>query len=92
MIGRLHRAPVLRIGKFGVVGGSGIVVNTAVFWILTSYLQLPLVVAGWLAIESALCTNFLLNHNLDICRSAVANLRRDGVRALSPRSTRGHAG
>lgn len=48
--------------RFGVVGISGIIVNTVVLWLLVRGLQLPLLLATVLATEAAIVTNFALHH------------------------------
>lgn len=52
-----------RFGKFGVVGLSGVGVNMAVFWLLFTRLHLHYLPSAALAIETAMCTNYLLNNN-----------------------------
>jgi putative flippase GtrA len=46
--------------RFGLVGASGALVNTAVFWLVSGHA--PAVVAAALAFELALVSNFALNH------------------------------
>jgi putative flippase GtrA len=50
-----------RFGKFALVGGVGVGVNMSVFWLLTAVLHWNYLVAGVVAIETALCCNYLLN-------------------------------
>ena len=52
---------VHRLGKFLVVGASGVVVNNAALFTLYQLLRFPLVVASSLAIGLAVVNNFLLN-------------------------------
>ncbi len=54
---------IRRFSKFGLVGASGVAVNMAVFWAMTSLLQTHYLLAGPAAIEVALCSNYLLNNN-----------------------------
>lgn len=54
----LHRARGVR---FGLVGLSGVLVNSAVLWALAVGLGLPTILASLLATEAAIITNFLLN-------------------------------
>jgi cellulose synthase/poly-beta-1,6-N-acetylglucosamine synthase-like glycosyltransferase/putative flippase GtrA len=54
----LHRARGVR---FGLVGLSGVLVNSAVLWLLAVVLDLPVIVASLLATEAAVLSNFLLN-------------------------------
>ena len=61
---RLIRDGLLaRIVKFGIVGSSGVLINMGVFWVLTAPLQVYYLIAAPCAIELALCSNYLLNHN-----------------------------
>ena len=47
--------------RFGVVGLSGIVVNSAILWVLVRGLQLAVPLGSVLATEVAILSNFLLN-------------------------------
>lgn len=61
----LERRPALRRLarplRFGLVGVSGVVVNTALLWLLVHWARLGLVPASALATEAAILNNFLLN-------------------------------
>lgn len=48
--------------KFGIVGGSGVVVNFAAFWIMTTLLEVNHLIASAIATEIAILNNFTLNH------------------------------
>ena len=48
--------------KFGVVGGSGVLVNMGLLFILTRYLSLRLEIASPIAIELSILSNFFLNN------------------------------
>lgn len=52
-----------RLAKYGVVGLSGIGVITGLFWVLHTRLDLHYLLAGAVASEVAICTNYLLNNN-----------------------------
>jgi len=54
---------VRRFGKFGLVGATGVLVNTGVLWLLTHGLGVYYLVASPIAIEIALCCNYVLNNN-----------------------------
>ena len=54
---------MVRFVKFGAVGATGVGVNMAIFSLLTTVLPLHYLVASACAIEIALCSNYLLNHN-----------------------------
>jgi dolichol-phosphate mannosyltransferase len=51
-----------RFAKFGLVGASGVAVNTAVFWLLTAFAGIHHLLAAPVAFEVALGSNFLLNN------------------------------
>ena len=57
----LARLRTGRILKFGVVGGTGVVINTSVLYVLSRCAGLPLVAASALAVELAAISNYLLN-------------------------------
>lgn len=61
---RLSTHPLVRrFGKFGIVGASGVIINTVVLWLLTHGLNVYYLIASPIAIEVALCSNYLLNNN-----------------------------
>ena len=47
--------------RFGVVGLSGMVVNSAILWVLVRELHLAVTLGSVLATEAAILSNFLLN-------------------------------
>jgi dolichol-phosphate mannosyltransferase len=47
--------------RFGVVGLSGMVVNSAILWVLVRELHLAVTLGSLLATEAAILSNFLLN-------------------------------
>ncbi len=51
-----------RLIKFGLVGGSGVVVNMAALFLLHGVLAMPLLVASALAVELAIINNFVWNN------------------------------
>lgn len=51
----------LKLAKFGIVGLSGIFVNTGLLYALTEYANLYYMVSAIFAIEASIATNFLLN-------------------------------
>lgn len=65
--------------RFGLVGISGALVNSAVVWALVSGLRLPIPIASALATEAAIISNFLLN---DRWTFAAAREQRARVRFL----------
>lgn len=50
-----------RILKFAGVGGTGVIINTSVLYVLSRWAGLPLVAASALAVELAAISNYLLN-------------------------------
>lgn len=52
-----------RVGRYGLVGASGVGVNMGVFWLLNTQLHAHYLVAGPIAIQVALLSNYLLNNN-----------------------------
>ncbi|MFT4307876.1 MAG: GtrA family protein [Candidatus Woesearchaeota archaeon] len=54
---------IARIVRFGLVGGSGIIVNMGVLALLYTVFSLPLWLASALAIQSAIITNFIGHHH-----------------------------
>ena len=50
-----------RLARFGLVGVTGVVINTALLWLFTRFAQLPVLVASALATEVAMLSNFWLN-------------------------------
>lgn len=51
-----------KLTKFLVVGGTGVLVNSLVLFLLYEKASLPLVPASALAVETAIINNFLLNN------------------------------
>jgi dolichol-phosphate mannosyltransferase len=59
---KIDKTLIIRFIKFGIVGTSGIAVNTAVLWVLKGQLGVPLGVAPIFAIGTAVFSNFILNN------------------------------
>ncbi len=55
---KIDKTLILRFIKFGIVGTSGIAVNTAVLWFLKGQLGIPLEIAPIFAIGAAVFSNF----------------------------------
>lgn len=53
---------LVRFLRFGVVGGSGVLVNMAALWLLYDELHLPLEPAAVTAVALAIVNNFLWNN------------------------------
>lgn len=54
---------ILRFIKFGIVGTSGIAINTSVLWLFKGVLGVPLAIAPIFAIGMAVFSNFMLNNH-----------------------------
>jgi dolichol-phosphate mannosyltransferase len=72
---REHQALASRLGKFLVVGGTGVVLNNVALYAFYQLLRLPLVVASALAVTLAIANNYLLNDRWTFSRKA-GSLRR----------------
>jgi putative flippase GtrA len=55
------RLSTSRILRFAVVGGTGVIINTSVLYMLSRWAGLPLLAASALAVELAAISNYLLN-------------------------------
>lgn len=51
----------MRIGKFALVGLSGLFINEVLLYLLTEFAGLYFVVSGIAAVEASIITNFMLN-------------------------------
>ncbi|MBN1562106.1 GtrA family protein, partial [candidate division KSB1 bacterium] len=51
----------IRFLKFALVGGSGVIVNNGLLWLLAEFTSLPFYLCSFIAIELSIITNFLLN-------------------------------
>ena len=52
-----------RFFKFAVVGGSGVVVNLGLLWILTEFAGLFYLYSALISIEASIISNFMLNEH-----------------------------
>ena len=59
---KINKNFIIRFIKFGIVGTSGIAVNTSVLWVLKGLLGVPLAIAPIFAIGTAVFSNFILNN------------------------------
>jgi putative flippase GtrA len=53
---------LLRLMRFVCVGGSGVLLNTLLLWVLTERAHLYYLASSVLATEAAIVSNFVLNH------------------------------
>ncbi len=51
-----------KLGKFTVVGGTGVIVNSIALFLLYDKVQLPLILASAIAVEIAIISNFYFNN------------------------------
>ena len=58
---RFARLRTGRILKFAIVGGTGVIINVSVLYVLSRWVGLPLVATSALAVELAAISNYLLN-------------------------------
>ncbi|MGC9058506.1 MAG: glycosyltransferase [Candidatus Nanoarchaeia archaeon] len=58
---RLGKKELARMGKFLIVGASGIAVNEGLLWLLTEFVGLFYLVSSIIAIETSILSNFILN-------------------------------
>jgi len=56
------RSALIRIMRFGMVGASGACLNLILFSLLTLVFHVHYLIAGAVAIELPLCSNYLLNN------------------------------
>ena len=66
--------------RFGLVGASGVIVNSALLWVLVREAQLALLLASVVATEAAILSNFMLNDRWTF--RAAAHERAFGQRLL----------
>lgn len=52
---------IVRFVKFGIVGGSGIIVNSAILWFCHDLIGLIIPIASIFSVGISILTNFLLN-------------------------------
>ena len=56
-----RRGELTRLGKFCLVGASGVLVNEGLLWLLKQLAGLPLPLSSAISIESSILSNFVLN-------------------------------
>jgi dolichol-phosphate mannosyltransferase len=57
-----RKGELLRFLKFCLVGGSGVLVNMGLLWLLTEFAGFPYLVSAAVSIESSIISNFVLNN------------------------------
>jgi dolichol-phosphate mannosyltransferase len=62
LLNRLLHPDLMRFLRFAVVGGSGVLINMAVLWLLHDKVGLPLTRSSIAAISLAILNNFLWNN------------------------------
>jgi dolichol-phosphate mannosyltransferase len=58
----INKLPIVRLLKFGTVGGSGVIVNSGILYLLTEFLSIDYRISSLAAIECAIINNFLWNY------------------------------
>lgn len=61
-IEKITGIPLKRLIKFGIVGGSGVLVNMGIFYILNEFFLIDYSISGIIAIELSIINNFSWNH------------------------------
>lgn len=59
---KVNKRFIIRFIKFGIVGTSGIAVNTSILWLLKGFFEVPLAIAPLFAIGAAVFSNYVLNN------------------------------
>ncbi len=59
---KLNPSRTIRLSRFAVVGGSGIIVNMFFLWFLTEVFQFHYLISSALAIELSILNNFTWNY------------------------------
>lgn len=74
-----------RLLKFGVVGATGVIINTTILYVLSRWLGLPLLLASAIAVEAAIVSNFFWNNRWTFaCRSSsLARFAKFNVASLA---------
>lgn len=54
---------IIRLTRFGLVGASGALVNIGALVLLVNLFHVPVLIAGAIAIEVSIISNFFLNHH-----------------------------
>jgi putative flippase GtrA len=67
-----HRPLLIRLSKFMLVGGTGVLVNNLALLILFQWVHLPLLVASVLASELAIINNFYWNDRWTFKRTRIS--------------------
>lgn len=81
-----ERAKLARAARFCLVGGTGVVINTAVLYLLSRGLGLPLPLSSAIAVEVAILSNYMLNDRFTF------GTRRPSFRRLAKFNTTSLAG
>jgi dolichol-phosphate mannosyltransferase len=58
----LNRFPITKFLKFCIVGGTGVIVNAGMLWLVTEVTGLDYRISSFAAIETAIISNFFLNY------------------------------
>lgn len=80
-----ERAKLGRAARFCLVGGTGVAVNTAVLYVLSRGLGLPLPVSSAIAVEVAIISNYMLNDRFTFAarRPSLRRLAKFNITSLA---------
>jgi dolichol-phosphate mannosyltransferase len=70
-----RKGEMLRFIKFCLVGGSGVLVNMGLYWLLTRFGGLVTTLAAAISIETSIISNFLLNNFFTFRRRNVPGVK-----------------
>jgi dolichol-phosphate mannosyltransferase len=71
----INRLPIVKLLKFGTVGGSGVIVNSGILYALTELLSIDYRISSLVAIEFAIINNFLWNYHWTFSERKAARKR-----------------
>jgi putative flippase GtrA len=57
----MERIPLIRLMKFAITGGSALVIDVAIYFVLTRFLSIPYLVSRTVSLTVAIFWNFTLN-------------------------------
>lgn len=58
---QIDKKTIVKFIKFGIVGVSGIFVNSGVLWFVHDFINIPLAIASLFAVGLSILTNFIFN-------------------------------
>jgi dolichol-phosphate mannosyltransferase len=73
---------IRRFLQFAIIGGSGILVNMGMLWLLTEFANISYRISGLVSIEASIISNFILNDIWTFRDRRVAGVKAKLIRAL----------